>query len=108
MVKIVIGTTPTIRYKFSIVDPSDFVQAILTIKDSREIEKIRKTLDTATVGTNYIEWTLTQEETLALGAGWSALSMMLNWLTNGGTRGASAEESVVVVNNHIGEVMSGG
>lgn len=108
MVKIIIGTTPTIKYKFSVVDPADFTEAILTIKDSRKQEKLRKTLDEATVGTDYIEWTLTQEETLALGAGWSALSMMLNWLTNGGTRGASAEESVVVVNNHIGEVMSGG
>lgn len=104
MVKIVIGTTPTIKYKFYIVDPADFAEAILTIKDSRKIEKLRKTLDTATVGADYIEWTLTQEETLNLGTG-SALSMMLNWLTHGGTRGASAEESVVAVNNHIREVI---
>lgn len=105
MIKIVIGTTPAIRYTFKIVDPADFAEAILTIKDSRKTEKLRKTLDTATVGTDYIEWTLTQEETLSLGTG-SALSMMLNWLTNGGTRGASAEEAVVAVNNHIREVMS--
>ena len=105
MTKIVIGTTPTIKYKFSIVDPSDFAEAILTIKDSRKIEKLRKTLDTATVGTDYVEWTLTQEETLNLGTG-SPLSMMLNWLTHGGTRGASAEEAVMAVNNHIREVMS--
>lgn len=104
MVKIIIGTTPTIKYTFKIVDPADFAEAILTIKDSRKQEKLRKTLDTATVGTDYIEWTLTQEETLSLGTG-SALSMMLNWLTHGGTRGASAEESVVAVNNHIREVM---
>ena len=105
MVKIILGTTPTIKYRFSIVDPSDFSEAIMTIKDSRKIEKLRKTLDEATVGTDYIEWTLTQEETLALGTG-SALSMMLNWLTHGGTRGASAEETVIAVNNHIREVMS--
>ena len=104
MTKIVIGTTPTIKYKFSIVDPADFAEAILTIKDSRKQEKLRKTLDTATVGNDYIEWTLTQEETLSLGTG-SALSMMLNWLTHGGTRGASAEEAVVAVNNHIREVI---
>ena len=104
MVKIVIGTTPTIKYKFSVVDPADFVEAILTIKDSRKQEKLRKTLDTATVGIDYVEWTLTQEETLSLGTG-SALSMMLNWLTHGGTRGASAEEAVVAVNNHIREVI---
>ena len=105
MTKIVIGTTPAIRYTFKIVDPADFAEAILTIKDSRKQEKLRKTLDTATVGTDYIEWTLTQEETLSLGIG-SALSMMLNWLTHGGTRGASAEEAVMAVNNHIREVMS--
>ena len=104
MVKIIIGTTPTIKYKFSIVDPVDFAEAIMTIKDSRKTEKLRKTLDEATVGSDYIEWTLTQEETLLLGTG-SALSMMLNWLTNGGTRGASAEEAVVAVNNHIREVI---
>lgn len=104
MARIVIGTTPTIRYKFSIVDPADLSEAILTIKDSRTQEKLRKTLDTATVGTDSIEWTLTQEETLSLGTG-SALSMMLNWLTNSGVRGASAEEAVVAVNNHIREVI---
>lgn len=107
MVKIIIGTTPTIKYKFSIVDPADFSEAIMTIKDSRKQEKLRKTLDMATVGADYIEWTLTQEETLSLGTG-SALSMMLNWLTNGGVRGASAEEAVVAVNNHVREVMGNG
>lgn len=104
MIKIVIGTTPTIKYTFKTVDPADFSEAIMTIKDSRKQEKLRKTLDEATVGTDYVEWTLTQEETLSLGTG-SALSMMLNWLTHGGTRGASAEEAVVAVNNHIREVI---
>lgn len=104
MVKIVIGTTPTIKYKFSIVDPAYITEAIMTIKDSRKTEKLRKTLDTATVGTDNIEWTLTQEETLSLGTG-SALSMMLNWLTTSGVRGASAEEAVIAVNNHIREVI---
>ena len=39
MVKIVIGTTPTIKYTFSTVDPADFAEAIMTIKDSRKQEK---------------------------------------------------------------------
>lgn len=105
MARIVIGTTPTIKYKFKIVDVSEISEAILTIEDSKKQEKLRKTLDTATVGTDYIEWTLTQEETLSLGTG-SALSMMLNWLTNSGVRGASAEEAVTAVNNHIREVIT--
>lgn len=104
MIKIIIGTTPTIKYTFKTVDPADFTEAIMTIKDSRKTEKLRKTLDTATVGTDYVEWTLTQEETLSLGTG-SALSMMLNWLTDGGVRGASTEEAVMAVNNHVREVM---
>ena len=69
MTAIIRGTTPTIKYTFSVVDPADFSEAILTIKDSRKQEKLRKTLDTATVGTDYVEWTLTQEETLSLGVG---------------------------------------
>ena len=104
MTKIIIGTTPTIKYKFKIVDVSEISEAILTIEDSKKQEKLRKTLDTATVGTDYIEWTLTQEESLALGTGLS-LTMMLNWLTADGTRGASAEESVIMANNHIREVI---
>ena len=43
MTEITIGTTPSIRYDFKVMDPADFVQAILTIKDGNE-EKIRKTL----------------------------------------------------------------
>lgn len=105
MVKIIIGTTPTIKYKFKMVDPSDFAEAILTIKSGKKQEKLRKTLGTATVGTDSIEWMLTQEETLSLGTG-VPLTMMLNWLTNSGVRGTSAEEAVVAVNNHIREVIT--
>ena len=104
MAKIIIGTTPTIKYKFKTVDVSEISEAILTIEDRRKTEKLRKTLDTATVGTDSIEWTLTQKETLSLGTG-VPLTMMLNWITADGTRGASEEESVIMVNNHIREVI---
>lgn len=105
MVKIVIGTTPTIKYNFKVIKPSDLHEAILTIVDRAKAEKVRKELDTATVGTDSIEWVLTQAETLSLGTG-NNLFMMLNWLTNDGTRGASPEEIVVGVNNHIREVLT--
>lgn len=104
MISIIIGTTPTIKYNFKIISPSDLSRAVLTIKD-RTAEKLRRDLTTATVGTNYIEWVLTQEETLSLGTG-NNMTMMLNWLTNDGTRGASAEEQVVGVHNHIREVLA--
>lgn len=32
MIKIIIGTTPTITYKFKVVDVSEITMAILTIK----------------------------------------------------------------------------
>lgn len=34
MVKIIIGTTPTIHYNFRVADPEDFTAAYLTIKDA--------------------------------------------------------------------------
>lgn len=43
MQKIIIGTTPTITYKFKIVDVSDIAVAILTIK-GRGTTVIEKTL----------------------------------------------------------------
>lgn len=104
MVKIIIGTTPTIKYKFKIIKPADIDTAILTIIDRTGTEKLRKTLDDATVGSDSIEWTLTQEETLSFGLNHS-LRMMLNWVLTDGTRGASPEESIMGVSNHIQEVI---
>ena len=48
MTQIIIGTTPTITYKFSIVSPADFSTAILTIKCIGQII-LEKTLTDATV-----------------------------------------------------------
>lgn len=104
MIKIILGTTPTIKYIFKIVKPSDIETAILTIIDRTGTEKLRKTLDDATVGTDSIEWTLTQAETLSFGLN-NSLRMMLNWVTRDGTRGASTEETVVGASNHIREVI---
>lgn len=102
MAQIVIGTTPTIIYKFSIVDPQDFIAAELTIKNKNSI-LLKKELTDATIGEDSIAWTLTQEETLGLGTG--SLTMMLNWLTGSGTRGTSREINVQAMNNHVREVM---
>lgn len=102
MQKIIIGTTPTITYKFKIVDVSDIAVAILTIKE-RGTTVIEKTLADATVGPDSLSWTLTQEETLSLGV--KTGSMMLNWKTNDGTRGASEEVLIAGSPNHIREVI---
>lgn len=102
MTRIIIGTTPTITYKFKVVPVSSIVKAVLTVKE-RGVNIIEKTLSDATVGEDTLSWTLTQEETLAIGA--RDASIMLNWLTADGVRGASREEIVNGVNNHIREVM---
>lgn len=103
MTTIVIGTTPTITYTFKVVPVSSIVTAILTIKQRTGIV-IKKTLADATVGENSLSWDLSQEETLAIGA--RGATLMLNWLTADGVRGASKEEAVNGVNNHIREVMT--
>lgn len=96
MTQIIIGTTPTITYKFKIVSPSDFRTAILTIKKQSETI-IEKTLADATIGEDSLSWTLTQQETLNIGTRFC--KMMLNWVTYTGKRGASEETAIQGINN---------
>ena len=49
MTKIIIGTTPTITYKFKVVDVTDIVLAILTIKE-RGTVIIEKDIEDAVIG----------------------------------------------------------
>ena len=102
MTKIIIGTTPTITYKFKVVDVSEITVAILTIKE-RGVNIIELNLSDATIGEDSLSWTLTQEETLQLGA--KTATMMLNWKTEDGTRGASEQVFVTGGDNHIREVI---
>lgn len=103
MTTIVIGTTPTIIYKFRIISPDDLIQAKITIKGKNTI-LLSKFLSEATIKEDSIEWKLSQAETLSLGVG--TRTMMLNWLTADGTRGVSKETIVNATNNHIPEVMT--
>lgn len=98
---IIVGTTPTITYTFKIVQVSDIAAAFLTIKERGTIV-IEKTLSDAIVGENSLSWTLTQQETLSMK---SPCTMMLNWKTADGTRGASEEVCVTVAPNHKREVI---
>ena len=102
MTQIIIGTTPTITYTFHTVSPADLSKAILTIKITGQVI-LEKTLADAVVGENSLSWTLTQQETLDIGT--RSGKMMLNWLTNSGTRGASAETVIMGVTNHKREVI---
>lgn len=106
MFKVISGTTPAFKFTFSSVDPGDIVTAIMTVKDKEGNLKVRRELDTATVGSNYISWTLTQEETLSFGE--KVVYVMVNWITRFNVRGASKEEVVKGVKNHIEEVINDG
>lgn len=99
--KIIIGTTPTIIYTFKTVSVSEIAVAILTIKYGKDT--LTKTLEDAEVGEDHLSWTLTQEETLAIST--EVSSMMLNWKTSDGTRGASAKTTVVMSDNYVREVI---
>ncbi len=59
------GTTTTIQYNFKVVDPARIVTAYLTLKQD-SVLVIEKDLSEATVGENFMYWTLSQEETLSL------------------------------------------
>lgn len=100
---IVVGTTPTIQFKFKTIAPSDLAQARLTVERNSKVV-VTKTIADATVSEDAIAWTLSQSETLQIGEG--QRDIMLNWLTANGTRGTSAETRVNFIPNHIRAVMS--
>lgn len=101
MASIIRGTTPTLIYKFKIVDVSEITKAYLTIKQGSIL--IEKSLNDAVPGTDTLSWTLTQEETLSIGT--RQASIMLNWVTSDGTRGASGKSVLYIEDNHIEEVI---
>lgn len=102
MATIIKGTTPTIKYTFKTVRPTDIAVAYLTAKQGGT-KKIEKALEAATVGTDYLAWTLTQEETLGLNT--TMTYFMCNWKTANGTRGASEELGVMIATNQKDEVI---
>lgn len=103
MSEIVRGTTPTIRYTFSTVDPADISNAVLTIAQ-RGTARITKTLAAATVGEGTLSWTLTQAETLSLSK--TDAEINLDWLLESGIRGAGVTLDVKVLNPGVNEVMT--
>ena len=102
MAQIIRGTTPTIEFKFKQIDVANLTTAILTIKQNGTVI-IEKDKTAATIGEDSVSWELSQEECLSLNYGRSTI--MINWLLQDGTRGASNEYSVDIVQNHIPEVI---
>ena len=60
------GTTPTIRFDLSVINPSEIVVAFLTISQFDQ-KLVEKDFTDAATGQKYIEWNLSQEDTLKLG-----------------------------------------
>ena len=98
MDEIIRGTTPTITFSFSSVRPSDISAAYLTISCLGGTALVERELDSATVSSSSISWTLTQEETLAFQKGSGKLqSRFLD------TEGNAFKS--VIVNTQISDVL---
>lgn len=106
MIKIVAGTTPTIIYRFRVVDPADLVYALLTIEYCGRIV-LQKTLEDADVGEKSLSWRLSQEETLSLPDIDSKRKahMMVNWLSDEQIRGASKRVEICKAPNDVKRVI---
>ena len=65
MAGIIRSTTPTIRFRFNVVNVPDIVKAYLTIEQENK-RLVEKDIDDAVISDKEIAWTLTQEETLAM------------------------------------------
>lgn len=103
MIEVIRGTTPTVKYRFKIVDVEDITEACLTIEQCEFL--VDKPLSDATKEDNCLVWRLDQSETLALSVGKAA--MQVNWLLEDGTRGASKELALAIKDNQKNEVMYG-
>lgn len=102
MTEIIRGTTPTIKYTFKVINVSQVSLAYLTIKYGGTVV-IEKDIVDAVVGEGSISWTLSQADTLKLT--FPECRMMLNWVLEDGTRGASLETQVHIRDNHKNEVI---
>ena len=89
------GTTPTFKYTFKQINPSQLVSAYLTIM-CRDRVMVEKDISAATIGDKFISWKLTQDETLSL---FGTAFSQLNWKLPDGTRGASLQAKLQIANN---------
>lgn len=85
--EIIRGTTPSIIYKFDIIEPENISVCYLTIKQKCETI-IEKTLQDAVVTSESITFRLTQQDTLKLVSPYTC-QIVLDWKTTSGIRGRS-------------------
>lgn len=104
MDEIIRGTTPTITFSFSSVRPSDISAAYLTISGIYNTDSVSRDLDSATVSSDSLSWTLTQEETLRLTAG-GPVQVLCDWKLSDGTRGRSKAATLKIGDTGKNEVI---
>lgn len=111
MAELIRGTTPTLMYTFSDIDPANISYAYLLLKQNgcggNKIEKYLAdasvTGDTQTVKGN-ISFTLSQADTLSLTSG-KECQVSLDWKLTSGLRGRSRIASFSVSNSGKNEVV---
>lgn len=100
MIEIIKGTTPTIKYTYTNINPSTFTVALLTVKRNNTV-LVERDLTTATIDGMTIAWTLTQAETLSVDG---KAEIMCNFVS-AGIRGASKRTAVEFTTNHKEKVL---
>lgn len=83
------GTTPSIKYKFNVVDVSNIAVAYMTI--TQQAMRIEYDLTQAVVDAedNSLTWSLTQEDTLQIFAQSPGVNIQCRYRLADGTAGAS-------------------
>lgn len=96
------GTTPTVVYKFNVVDVSTISVAYLSLKQNNVY--IEKDITTATIDAkeNTVGWTLTQAETLQLNP-YNQVELQIRYKLNDSKAGASKS-----VNVDVDKILKGG
>ena len=107
---IIKGTTPTLRWTFDVVDPATITTAYLTFKQGcgPDVEKwetvLEKDISGMTRGESYVDWDLTQEDTMVLRTR-QPVDIQMNYKTSAGKRYATAHvRETIGINNKDGEI----
>lgn len=103
MASIIRGTTPTVKFTFSKVSPSQIAAAFLLVKQDDRIV-IEKTLPEATVGETSITWRLAQGDTLKLAPKKNA-TLTCDWRTVTGVRSKSKTIAAMVESGGKDEII---
>lgn len=106
---IIRGTTPTIKFTFDTIESADLNEAFIVVKSVNDLETaiIKHDITDATTGVDYIQWKLTQTDTLKLTAG-DTVNVYCDWTITDGdpmTRGRSQVATCRVFETGVDEVI---